>query len=340
MQTVGARMSPEEADALRRWAEDSGATISDALRVAARSLIETTPGPAGRRGPDEATGRLGVLLDALDGVGLAGQLGEARRLLARAEQLTADAGRQEQGATAERRALVDALAAGTATPERVATRLAVTSMWLGQGGQGVTPAWAAVHSAVAQLRREAVSAARGDMLGVHRALAGRAAVVVKRAVEHGRRLVDCKRLVKLLEPPPIPPRQGNGPRVHPWVHNPPTLPTVSLDAIQGDSGRLVAWGEASSAYAEYRRIVEVADLLHAAGGPASAVLAVEHDRDVLGIVEGQLPELVHLAVFEALGWRPGLYASLKPRPRTPAGDVRPQWAPPRPVKVGPNGQGW
>lgn len=312
--------------------------LDDLAATAPRDGAEPTiPATGSRRFTfDQATGQLTVLLSGLDGVGLGGQLTDARRLLARADAaVIADRHGHEQAQQVRERVVVD-VADGRLTLADASAALAGAAPWLTDSTS--SPMSVVADRVVAELRRRAVQAARSDWLVVHDALRRLADAAVRRGVEAGGRLVDCKRVAKVLTPPPMLPKVDGVLHRHPWVDNPPVLPAVDGAALAADPSTAPAWATASQAYAELRRLVEVADLLRDAGGPASLLVAANIDRNALYIVE-QMPEQVHLAVFDALGWRPGLHASLKPSPRNPASERRRTWTPPAPLRVGPFGLG-
>lgn len=330
------RLDEQQMAQLKAAAQRNGTTVSEILRQGAQQVTEpaATPAPVWRGAPwDESTGRLMVLLRALDGIGLVDELRDARRLLAQGQRMRAEVAERVREADACRDALVADLAAGRVTVDEVPARLSGPQVWL--DGQGQAPVWRGVlDRAERVLRQEAVQNAEQDMFAVHDVLAKRADDAVRRGVEAGRRLVDVKAVVKALTLPEIPPRYRLDTWRHPWVDHPPALPTVDGAALAADPNTAPWWAQASQAHRDLSALMEVARALHDAGGPGSRLFAGEVDDDVKHLVSG-LPEQVHMAVADALGWKPGMHMTL--RPMSQPVTVAPVWTPPVPPRVGPYG---
>ncbi|MER7273861.1 hypothetical protein ABT369_05370 [Dactylosporangium sp. NPDC000244] len=297
---------------------------------------------APRRGAiGERAARLLQALQALDGVGLAGELLNARGMLARADELRR-AGADTQGqAELEAERLAGAVADGSTGLDAAAAKLATLAPWLPAEGQGLTSGGRITDRAVALLRDCAVRAARDDAPGAHKALARQADAAVRAAVDAGALLVDVKGVARLLKAPEVPdPRVRPSGWEHPWVNNPPVMPKLDMQAIMRDGRLAVAWSAAAGATEQLETIKAAADQLCAATGGTVRVFPEDAiDPNVSAFVE-QLPQPVHLALADALGWRPGLYWTPVARPsapqvRTPSAD----WVAPEPVRWGPHA-GW
>ncbi|MFR9779051.1 hypothetical protein ACL02O_23725 [Micromonospora sp. MS34] len=262
------------------------------------------------------------LLKGLDGLGLTGELSAARVLLARVGEVVSAEHAAGARVRAERDRLVADLVDGRTTLEAAAGRFPEP------GSTAVV-----VDAAVRELRRRAVDAAQADVLAVHDVLADRAKPAVDAAVAAGRHLVDVPAVVKVLKPPKRPARGSGAPQEHPWVYNPPRLPELSVESIQADPVAMGHWVVATRATEQVRELLRVAGLLHELGGWSVRLFGGDVDRDVAYFV-GQLPEQVHLAVADGLGWKPGVHVDLRPVPVRPARrDVL--WMPPRAPRIGP-----
>lgn len=326
LQHVSTRLSQPELDALQRWiTTNDGATLSGALRLAARQLVaDAEPdGPAGRRGPapDRSTLLLGTLLDALNRAGLTGHLGEARRLLARAVEVGHEVDAQARRAADERDALVDALAAGNAKLDRLSAPF---------DGDALK---ALADRAVTKLRGHAVTAARTEVQGVHAELSKRAATVIARSVAAGNKLLDTKRHAKLLLEwaPPHDPRRGDRPAT---LIIDDTLRTRVTAQIPEDADP-AAVAEATVAWRALGPIWATVDALHGFAGGRSTLFDESADQNLINLVELQ-PAAVRLAIADAAGLRPGLRAALRPAVGAPPAGrdvvggvaVPAGWAPP------------
>ncbi|WP_433612476.1 hypothetical protein ACQP2P_01445 [Dactylosporangium sp. CA-139114] len=272
---------------------------------------------------DEATGRLLALLQALDGSGLGDHLGEARALLARVDEVERQGADGVARAQRTRAELVAAVADRRMDLDQAVERLATLAPWLASGhapdGGGLADAFAG--PVVVELRARAVRSARADGFAVHDVLSARADAAVRRAVEAGGRLIDVRAVATALTQPK---RSGTvmrgavvEPAPHPWLTNPPVLPTLDFADVQGDGAKMAAWAEAASGHAEWLEMHRVAGLLHDVAGGSSTHYAGKTDEDVWYFVK-RLPGVVHLAVVDALGWRPGLHASLRPAVERPS----------------------
>jgi hypothetical protein len=278
---------------------------------------------------DEGTVRLTMLIDGLDRVGLTGVLGEACALLHRAGEVQAAADDGHRRAHRLRTAVVARVVDGTATLDEVAAELAAVAGWLPDPDS--SPAAAITRRVVAELRAAAVGSARAEALAVHSELSRLADAAVRRGVEAGRKLVDVRAVAAALTPPagwpPPPSATRSDPRQHPWLTAPPVLPVVDAAGLAADPATAPHWAEASQAHAEWIRLLDVARLLREAYRVGYRPFGVDADPNVSYFVE-QLPQQVHLAVADALDWRPGLHVVLKPSaPRGPADERRPWWQP-------------
>ncbi|WP_326550227.1 helix-turn-helix domain-containing protein [Micromonospora sp. NBC_01813] len=283
---------------------------------------------------DERNARLTMLLDALDGLGLGGMLGESRALLARAADVERAAAEGHSRARSEVDGLVSMVADGTLPLDQAAVKAAALAPWEPWVPRPVrgrdnrrTPAWSVADRVAGELRERARLAAKAAGLDVHGRLSQLAAGAVKRGVEAGRHLVDVPAVLEALKPPKVRPGliQAGPQASDPFAGRPRAkLPARvrSVDDIQGNGPLMGWWAEATSATEELTRLHDVAGLLHAVAGGASSVFAVDPDSDKLVRVNRDLPPQVHLAVVDALGWGPGLHMALKAVPsRSFAGRV-------------------
>lgn len=290
------------------------------------------------------TARLQALLMTLDNAGLPGTFPEARALLGRAAEVEQHADDQAAAAERTRADLVQAVLDRGMPLEEAARRLSAVAAWLPTSptveGQrrGRVPADALTEPVARLLRVRAVQAARGAWLDAHAALAKRAAEAVTRAVAAGKRLIDVPRVAAILTPPKWNrPPEGTGhyfvndpSRQHPWMSNPPVLPPLDAADVQRDPARWAAWGEAANAYAAFLAVHELAAVLHEMTGGSSTMFGGKTDNDALSFLTEGLPTVVHLAVTDALGWKPGLHLSLRPAPTraTAPADKMAGWASP------------
>ncbi len=308
--TVATRLGADQAAALESYAAAHGVTPAAALRAAAGKLADAQ----GLRDLE-----LAGLLEALDGLGLTGALAASRELLGRVSGLRGEAAAEGLAALAARDAKVAGLAAGTSTAAEAAAAAVAAGVW-----SAGSPGEAVVREAVRMLRARSAAAARAELPAVHADLARLAGAAVDDAVAAGGKLLDCERVARMLASPPalrqvrskpvIPGRAipwaayGPGQLENPWSDNPPALPVLDPAVIAADPGTGAAWAEACTATAAYKRVRATARLVAQAGGPRSDGLAVKPDPSALGAIELLLPEPVHLAVFAAMGWQPGLHA--------------------------------
>jgi hypothetical protein len=204
-----------------------------------------------------------------------------------------------------------------------------------------TPARLLADQVAEDLRRAAEGRARADGWDVHKALGKLADAAVKRAVKAGRELVDVRAVKAAVEVTSS--RYAQYAKTtwaaagrHPEPPEVVPLPSVSLDRIQGDARRLHCWAEATDAVAAFQAVHEVAGVLHRLLGGRSVMFVGDVDPNCRDLVAERLPEQVHLAVADALGWKPGLHVPLKPtRPRPPEEREPMSWIP-SPVLL-PNG---
>lgn len=311
---------------------------------------------------NETTGRLTALINALDGIGLPDTLTESRALLARAAEVQQQADVQAGHAERTRAELTAQVLDGRMPFDDAVQRLAALAPWL-PGDLPDAPALtvADVRTArewtpgprrgralsdtiaapvVAELHARAMRAAHGDMFATHTAVAALAGKAVARSVAAGRKLLDIPAIAAQLAPPKwTPPPEGSGQyfgddpsRQHPWESNPPTLPALAFEDIQRDAVKVAAWADATQGHAEWLAAYEVAEILHGAVGGSSTRYAGETDNDAWHFIARGLPVAVHLAVVSALGWKPGLYSSMRPvEPRSLVGravDKMAGWATP------------
>lgn len=314
----------------------------------------TAPPPTHATAPrqrfDETAVRLAALVSALDGLGITDVLDEPRALLLRVREIETGARDARARARAELAELVGGVADGALSLDQAATRAAELAPWTPGAAAGRddrrTPAGALAERVVLELRQRARDAAGRAGLDVHARLSRRAADAAKRGVEAGRRLVDVPALLVALRPP----QQRHDrvqttpfPRDHIGQAPPPPLSWVGFEAIQRDAARMAAWSAATVASDELSTLHGAAALLHAVTGGASSWFGVDADRDQLHRITADLPVQAHLAVYDALGWRPGLHLALKPgerRPPVPTTEVvngvrQPAgWTPPAAPRIG------
>lgn len=271
---------------LRAIAEELGVsapTVLDDLRKGPPTMTATSP-----------VAGLYALLAALDALGVTDVPGRTRRLLASAEQLETDAGVRLATARATREALAERLAGGDLA---ALDDLAGVSALLGADAAEL------VATAGRMLRRQAQAALAAETGAVYRELGKLAQTAVAEAVSAGRLLVDVGKVAKALKPPtPYPSGEWPGGQ-HPWLGTPPVLPRVELDDPQRAEPRL----RALAASNQVARILAAAGVLTACGGPAASLYATPPHADQMHFVDKFLPGEVHLAVGDALGWRPGLH---------------------------------
>jgi phage baseplate assembly protein W len=289
------------------------------------------------------------LIGRLDRAGIPGCFAESTALILRGVEVVQAADDRAAAAERLRADLVQGMLDKGLSLDEVARRLSEVMAWLPSAPAGEGQRRPARGSAVAdlvadpvarQLGNRAVQAARAAGLDVHKSIAGRVAAVVKQGVAAGQRLIDVRRVATILTPPKWkrPPEgtghfygDSQGAPQHPWRSNPPVLPTLDFADVQRDPARLTAWAEAADAYAAFLELHELAAAVHAVTVGSSTMFAPgKVDRDALAFLTDGLPEVVHLAVTDALGWKPGLHLSLKPAPvRSPGGeDKMAGWATP------------
>jgi hypothetical protein len=163
---------------------------------------------------------------------------------------------------------------------------------------------------------------------VHADLAKLARAAATRGAEAGRLLVDVDQVLRALRAPKRAETQimvgGNLFEQHDvGIPLPPDPPRgVTLEQIQHDPVKLACWATATTAAEEYKSVLDVAEMLHGVAGGASTPFTAAADsyegRYALSRIVRFLPAVqIHLAVFDALGWKPGLYMSFKPGERRP-----------------------
>lgn len=299
------RLSEQQMAALRAAAERNGTTVSAILRQGAAQQVAEPAAPASSHVRlDPFTAALVALQGALRGLGLVDPMPEVGRSLARLDQVQAAASAEVRRARDGRAELLEQLVSGGVDVAEAARRDVEFAPWL----DGSRPALGLRDRAVDQLRREAERAASGDAVSVHDALVERVDAAVGRAVEAGGRIVDVPRMVKLLLPArkQRAARDAHGMPADPWIGGGPNLPALSMEDLQGDAGRLTAWATATAAMDELDRLWQVADLLGEVSGWSFARWGKDTSRDVMYLVERDLPRPVWLAVMAGCGWRPGL----------------------------------
>jgi hypothetical protein len=299
------------------------------------TMTTTTAAPVTTTAPfrsrhDERDVRLRLLLDALDQVGLPGTLEPARSLLGRAAEVMAEQREDHIRARAERDELVGKVAAGTLPLDRAVTRVAELAAWLTPTGGRADETFAhgVAERVAAQLRGQARDVAKATGMDVHAKLAKLAAGAAKRGAEAGRHLIDVDQVLGALRPPKRAERQimvgGSVYEQHdvgvPLAPDPPR--GVTLEQIQHDPAAMAHWATATTAAEQYRAVLDTAELLHGVAGGASTPFNATADtyegRYAMSRIVRFLPAVqVHLAVFDALGWAPGLHLSLKPGERRP-----------------------
>ncbi|MFF0658157.1 hypothetical protein [Micromonospora tulbaghiae] len=314
------RLDGQQMAALEAAAARNGTTVSALLRQGAEQVTAgDVPTVARLRRWDAQSGLLVALLNRLDGLGLGEVLPDVRALLARAGQVRAAAAAEAARAQDGRAGLVDQLVAGQVGAGEAAQRDLEFALWL----DGDRPALRLAERALADLGREARQAAVAGAGVVHDTLIERVAAAVNVAVEAGGRIVDVRRMVDLLAPAWQ--RRGEVVTVDqhgvaagdPWRGAGLKLPGLSMEDLQGDAGRLEAWAASTAAMADLDRLWEVADLLGEVCGCSFARWAKDVSKDVLHLVQRDLPRQVWFAVVDGCGWRPGLIMAAGRIPAAP-----------------------
>jgi hypothetical protein len=235
-------------------------------------------------------GALHQLLTALDRIGLADHLAEARELLTRSHTMRGEPRTRSEQARAERQAIPVKIADGELTIDQAAAHAAALAPWL----DGTAAKLA--EQAADEIARRAVAVASANTT-LPPVLVGRAAAAVDRAAAATEKLLAPLHTLDALYDAMLAHVRNGAPRPAP----------LGLTVAELRPDQMRYWAEASAAADDFRELHNAwrghrgLNLLPVRSG----VFARPGDRDRMSLL-GQLPEPLQLGVAALSGWEPGI----------------------------------